>query len=318
MVGLAKNTGKTVTLSRIIEDATAAGLRLLLASFGRDGEYRDAIGEHRKPAIAVPLGACYATIEAFAGPAEARELIGATGLTTPIGEVMLFRSASERVRVELCGLNRVESLRRLKADDRIDYDLFLIDGALDRRASAVPDLADGVIIATGAAATDVAVVDADGVAAVTADAVARFTLPVHTGEITASPPVGFPAAGFLTGEIDSLLPRFAELRETDAYLLPGALTDATAERLLGLPEDARFALVVEDPTRVFLASLTQRRLARRGIVLRVRRAIPVLAVTVNPWRPDRPALDSEALITAVRQILPSGIPVVDAMRDIAG
>lgn len=329
MVGLAKNTGKTVTLNHMIAEAADAGLTLLLASLGRDGEYRDALGDHRKPAIRVPVGSFYATIDSFAGPPEYRALVGRIGIRTALGEVGVYRAVA-RARadggppaphvVELCGLNRVDYLRRVKDDRRWIHDLLLIDGAVDRRAAAVPDVADGVVIATGAAVLDrhgVRPNDTDRcerVAAATADAVARFAIPVHDRPITVSLDDGEAATVLLTGDAGAVRSAFAPVLPGDSVSLPGSLTDLLAETLTSLPMAKSLTLVVEDATRVFVSPQVLLRLARRGVDVRVRRRIPIVAVTINPWTPWGSPLDSKGLVESVRNALPPELPVFDVLR----
>ncbi len=259
VAGLAKNTGKTVTLNTIIREAHRAGDRLLLASFGRDGEYRDALTEHRKPRIVVPPGALYATVEEFAGPSGQRETVALTDIRTTVGPVRLYRAGDKPVTAELLGLNRVSRLRNLKELAEGGFDRFLIDGALDRRAAAVPDLADGTVLATGAALGS----DEQDVVRRTAAAVRRLTLPSRkeaSGRIDdrvfpehgalerAGDVVPAPRISWISGELPAEVPN---LREGDAVWIPGALTDGMAGSLLKLPPSCRFSLIIRDGTPAF-------------------------------------------------------------------
>jgi hypothetical protein len=218
--------------------------------------------------------------------------------------------------IELFGLNRVSRLRALKTGPRSNYDLFLIDGAVDRRANASPRLADGVVVATGAAL--------DGtpreVATRTAAAVDRFVIPVFAGGPSRFPSdtaawirrdgalSELPGVSWLSGDLGASAGALCTLRNDDALFLPGALTDKLAAGFLALPAETRFSLVLSDPTKVFLSERNLARIEERGIPVRVRSPVTLLAVTVNPWNPNGEDQDPAELEAAVRQALP-GVPV---------
>ena len=318
VAGLAKNTGKTTTLNVLIREAENAGETLLLASFGRDGEYRDALTEHRKPAIHIPGGSLFATVEGYAGPVSRRETMAETDIRTPLGPVGLFRAAPGGAEAELVGLNRVSLLSRIAAAAGDSFSLFLIDGALDRKSFAVPELADAVILATGAALGG----SESEVAAYTARELEKLTLPGPSHCIPSGTP--YPDEGLLwkEGEFQSLPevkwlngeipPVMHKLRYNDAVWLPRALGEPLAQALLDLPAGVSFELVVKDGTRIFISHQSLMRLESRGILLRTDRSLPILAVTINPWTPDGPVLDSRRLQASVKRRIPN-IPVLNIL-----
>ena len=71
VIGLAKNSGKTVTLNAIIKGAQASGISVGVASAGRDGEKLDALTGLPKPKIALQKGTLVATAERLAMSATA-------------------------------------------------------------------------------------------------------------------------------------------------------------------------------------------------------------------------------------------------------
>ena len=62
LVGLAKNTGKTVALTTVLRELDARDVRVGVTSIGRDGEARDVLDERiEKPAIHLRAGSLVAT-----------------------------------------------------------------------------------------------------------------------------------------------------------------------------------------------------------------------------------------------------------------
>ena len=151
-IGMAKNAGKTTAMNHVIADAAAGGLRLAVASYGRDGEQRDAITLMEKPRIYIPPGAVFVTTEKLLEKSGLEAaVVELTPWETVIGRVGVFRCGSTGGEVELAGINR--GARMVEVREMLGgFDLFLIDGALDRRSSAVPTLAEAVILSTGAVA----------------------------------------------------------------------------------------------------------------------------------------------------------------------
>jgi hypothetical protein len=92
VVGLAKNSGKTVALNAIIKRAQAFGMRIGVASSGRDGEKLDAVTRLPKPRIEVQRGALVATAEKLAMSASASlEPLIKTRHVTVLGRLIIYR-----------------------------------------------------------------------------------------------------------------------------------------------------------------------------------------------------------------------------------
>ena len=90
--GLAKNTGKTVSLNYLVEAAGQDAVDLGLTSIGRDGEMWDVLSHKRKPAITVKPGMLLATAEKALSAATAKlQLLYRTGLGTSLGQEVIAR-----------------------------------------------------------------------------------------------------------------------------------------------------------------------------------------------------------------------------------
>lgn len=181
VVGLAKNVGKTVAFNTLVRQAVRHGRRVGMVSAGRDGEDRDAVFSWPKPAVPVPAGALVVTVDsrlqgacgggdAWGGKGIRRgeggcagedryrsadpawEILTGLGHATVLGAPVLAR-ARRQIAVELVapgGRQAVASA--VQAMLQAGAQLVLVDGAVNRVASAHPEVADGVVLAVGAAA----------------------------------------------------------------------------------------------------------------------------------------------------------------------
>ena len=98
-----------------------------------------------------------------------------------------------------------------------------------------------------------------------------------------------------------------------SYLLVGgALPERLLEALLELRRRRRElpAVVVHDPTRVFVSSHGVGWYRRQGIALHATRSAPLLALTVNPVAPRSHSFDSRRLREGLSRVL-EDVPIVD-------
>ena len=141
IVGTSKNAGKTVTLNEIISQADEKGIVLGLISTGRDGESRDVLTETAKPPIYVKKGTILTTVEnAIREDHAGIEILQVTSYNTPMGRVVLAK-AREDGYVEISGPQSSSAIRKMCEEmQELGAELVLVDGSLDRRASAAPYL----------------------------------------------------------------------------------------------------------------------------------------------------------------------------------
>lgn len=337
IVGTAKNVGKTTALNWLVERLAPQG-PLGLTSVGRDGEDLDAVTDLPKPRIRPPVGTLLATAEASARRATAPlSLVRKTDLHTGLGAVGIYRVTGAGA-VELAGPVSVDGARSaLEALHAAGAGRVLVDGAIDRRASASPRLADTVLLATGLA--------------MAASGGARLApLPPSHGNVTKAAPEPtqkdllertvlesvsivntltsqhsnivdkIDASGYVdvNGQIVAF-PSGQVLEDPEAFVshlpqalkaivLTGALSEGLARALLArkLP---RAPIIVPDATHAVCRPNTLDRLVARGHPLEVIRTLNLLAVTANPTAPHAPSLDALELLKALRRALPS--PVFD-------
>ena len=104
-----------------------------------------------KPRVQLQDGSLVATTGALLRSSGlAHERLVQTGVRTPLGEVVLAR-LDEPGTVEVAGPSAAADLRAVsEAMLELGAEQVLIDGAIDRRAASSPDVADGLVMATGA------------------------------------------------------------------------------------------------------------------------------------------------------------------------
>ncbi|MCY0902098.1 MAG: hypothetical protein OWU32_07925 [Firmicutes bacterium] len=337
VVGVCKHAGKTTVLGRLIDDAARANQRLGLVSVGVDGERADVILGTPKPQIRVPSGTLFATSIQMQSAGAMVQWLEPADISSPVGDVWIGRARSE-LNVVLAGVRQREHLLRVKAllyahgAERV-----LIDGALARMVAVQPDVADAVVLATGAAAGS-----PDAVRRVTRDTVMRLTAPLAdrdvvelmesvtgsgmgNGIVTATRSTGAQGEGnWSRPRYDPELsafsgdPRRRERAERDVsdgepqrlWGCLGAVTDALVQSLI-LSDDP-VLLVAQDPSRLFVSLDVWRAFARAGHHIQVVRRAELLGVTINPHSPRGTAMDRCALREMVEGL--TSLPVWDVME----
>lgn len=152
VMGMTKNTGKTVSLNHLLSQAHAARKAVGLTSIGRDGEERDQVFSIPKPPVRVTPGCLVATARDTLLRAKVRtKPIGPTGVDSPMGEIVIVK-AMEAGEMEVAGASRGHDQHKvIDLLKQCGAEMVFLDGALGRSHHASPALADGVVLATGAA-----------------------------------------------------------------------------------------------------------------------------------------------------------------------
>jgi hypothetical protein len=340
LVGLAKNTGKTEALGALLRELEAAGRQVGVTSVGRDGEERDVIDFRiEKPPIRLPSGSLVATTDGLlAASGLPHTLLEETHVRTPLGRVLIARLRGPGA-IEVAGPSASGDVRAI-ADAMLGHgaEQVLIDGAIDRRAASSPDVADGLVISTGAVLSD----DIADVVLQTKDAVELVRLAQldtssrigeHLRRLAAD---GSHPDGALVGEDGpplSLPPRFvlsseatdiAQLLDANPtarwLLIPGALPDRFLRHVLHAAHKRHreLVLVVSDPTKVFLSKRGPSWYSGQGVDIQALRPIALKAITVNPVAPQTHRFDSAQLRALLSDAI-EGVPLFDVLHtDYAG
>ncbi|HKG37387.1 MAG TPA: hypothetical protein VKB25_00205 [Conexibacter sp.] len=323
LVGLAKNTGKTVALGAILSELEERGETIGVTSIGRDGEATDAIDDAiAKPPIRLPAMALVATTDRLLERSDVRaEVPLRTEHRTPLGRVVVARLL-ERGAVEVAGPvaaqdvgEVVEQMRRLGAG-RV-----LVDGSIDRRAGASPRLADGVVLSTGAVLS----ADLDQLVRRTKAAVDLLTLGAVSDPVLRSRAEALAGSALLLDDrsvpldssivhdrVEGIVPLIRARPDVRAVVVRGALCEPLLECVGRARRGMPLTVIADDATRVFLGRGTCARHRLRGVELAVLHSIPLLAVTTNPVAPLRHRFDAEELRARIAAELP-GVPVLDVL-----
>ena len=326
IIGLAKNAGKTEALNTLIREAVEADVKLAVASYGRDGEDIDVITLKEKPLIFIPPDTYFVTAEKLYKKSSLQgSVVVDTEMDTLLGRVKIYKSGAIGDSVELAGVNRGSRMMKIKELLPEDTELFLIDGALDRCSSAMPSLAHGMVLATGAVVGNTVGL----IVQRTMDEIARITLPPchdeqvshRAGKILESGKSGlirdreiFTLADTFFGVISDPGPH--QIGAGDCLVFNGAFTDSAAEEIIYKFRAMDCTLIVRDGTRVFLNNRNMNLLKKKSIALRVYEPVTLIAVTVNPYSPYGFRVDSDLFVETLRGSLREAgieIPVFDVL-----
>jgi hypothetical protein len=349
LVGLAKNTGKTVALAALLRELRDQGRPVGVTSVGRDGEEHDVIDARiEKPSVHLSAGSLVATTDGLLRASGLpHELLEQTGVRTPLGRVLIARLRGAGT-VEVAGPSAAADVRAV-SDAMLAYgaEQVLIDGAVDRRAASSPDVADGLFMSTGAVISQ----DLAEVVLQTRDAVDLVRLPnaddgsatarrlreIATGAgagrgdaLDASHPsmlvtddlesVALPPRFVLTSDAEEIA-RVLDANPRARWLtVPGAVPDRFLRNLVHPVHHRRRELivVVADPTRVFLWKRGPEWYRRQGVHLQTLNDIELEALTVNPVAPQSHRFDSAELRALLREAIPD-VPIFDVLDpDYAG
>lgn len=276
IVGLSKNAGKTSVLAALLESAPQDA-RLGLLSAGVDGEERDEVTGLEKPRISAPRGTLVASaaraLERNGGDVEWLEPLNIHSI---LGEVWIARVRNP-AEVLLAGTGQGRHIRRaVRALRSHGAERVFVDGSFDRAVSLLPGIADGAILAVGAAYGEL-----EAIRAAADLAVKRLTLPRWRG----------PEGEERVVEVD------------------GPVTD---EVLGAAAQGPPCALVARSPAHLFVSAAAYRRFERSGNRLWVRERPELLGIAVNPASPDGRTVPADALRAAMERI--SDAPVWNVLE----
>ncbi|MHB8145904.1 MAG: hypothetical protein ACYDGM_01420 [Vulcanimicrobiaceae bacterium] len=239
-VGVGKNVGKTVAMRAVYEATAREGLRVGLASIGRDGEAIDIGDGQPKPRLFLRAGSVVATARDVLPRSPASEIVELSSLATAAG-ALVYARVMQGAYYELVGPPTASGVRAVVAGLLRHASYALIDGAVDRVA-ALAGGEDAIVVAVGA-----------GAAATVEEAVAQ-----------------------VRGLVCRLrIPRFDP--QAAQVRIEGALTPGMAAGLIAQHE--RREIVLRDPTRLAMAGPAALHALDR-LNVRCEHPLRVVAVTV--------------------------------------
>ncbi|MGE5450308.1 MAG: hypothetical protein ACM3VZ_00515 [Acidobacteriota bacterium] len=324
VMGMTKNTGKTVCLNHLLDQAHDAGRSVGLTSIGRDGEERDQVFFIPKPPVKVHPGCLVATARDTLLRAKVRtEHVGPTGVDSPMGEIVIVK-AMEAGDMEVAGASRGRDQHKVIALlKQCGSQVVFLDGALGRSHHASPAMADGVVLATGAAIGG----SMDDVLRKTRDRLAILSIapaPTHLAQqVQAVFDCGAVGVWHRDGTclfnepIATLSAASAllSLRADDIGLLalPGAVGKLLWQAVQTLlSRHPGLNVVVADGTKLFIDALDLVTFERQGGRLYALRGIQLIGVALNPFSPFGGSFDAPTFLAQAQTALSPHV-VTDVM-----
>ena len=312
VLGMTKNTGKTVALNHLLAQAAADHIAVGVTSIGRDGEDRDLVFSVPKPPIRVWPGSLVATARATLQRAKLRwRLVDSTAIDSPMGEILVVK-ALEYGEMEIAGPSRnSDQLKVIARLQQCGASLVILDGALGRSHHASPAIANGVILATGAAMgggiQDVIRKTRDRLA-ILGIAQAPDATRTLCESVFSQGGVGLwdqHGASLLLADMATLNAGETLLQHADFGVATIALSGAVGRsmwRALGLlaVRHAGLTVVVADGTKLFVDAADLLAFRKLGARLLAYRAINMIGITLNPFSPLGGSFDAHAFLSAAR------------------
>lgn len=323
IVGMSKNSGKTVALNHLLGEAYEEGLNIGITSIGRDGESIDIVTETEKPPIFVEEGTYIATATSMLSLGDANiEIIRVTEFSTPMGEIVIGR-VRDGGYVQIAGPQR---LSEIKAVSDIMLDLgakfIIIDGALDRLSQAAPAISEATILSTGAVLSR----DMNKVIEETIHVVNTLGTPVvennNIREI-ARKLMDKDQIGVIdeNNKVDIIPLRTAlgsghimgdSLKPNSKYLvIPGSLVKNTLEDLTKTTRRYKdIEIIIKDGTKIFIPPRDWLSFKRIGIKIKVLDKINLIGITINPYAPQGYYFEPRDFLRKMRTYIEQ-VPVMD-------
>lgn len=326
VMGMTKNTGKTVCLNHLLAQAHAQGVAVGITSIGRDGEDRDQVFMIPKPPVLVWPGSLVATARDTLLRAKVRwKQIGTTGIESPMGEVLIVR-ALDHGEMEIAGASRSSDQQKVIAILKgCGCGLVLLDGALGRNHHASPAIADGVVLATGAAIGG----GIPDVIRKTRDRLAILGIPAVDEALAERCRHVFEHGGIgvwnRAGDcvFDARVPTLNASPVLLALAEPaigtvavsGAVGRALWHALKTLAaRHPGLTAVVADGTKLFIDANDVATFRAMGARLAAFRRIRIAGITLNPFSPLGGSFDAGDFLDAARRAFPDHV-VADVMRE---
>lgn len=321
LVGMGKNSGKTVTLNFVID--MLKDRRIGVTSIGIDGEKIDNVTFTPKPSISLAEGSIVATasgtLDQFTG---SYEILQGTEIFNPLGEILIVKLL-EKGDVLIGGPERSTDLKKIILSlKEHGCDKVLVDGAIDRRTSASPYVTDGMVFVTGASFSR----DVNRLVKETVHRLNMLNLPrAHERVIKILEDyVTKKEMVLIKGDTVQVLPFKSALltKEITKYFtkdidnilyIPGALMDSFMEEMIPLVKQGfKIKIIVKDGTKVFLSSKAYGEFMQLNGNIEVFRKSRALGLAVNPVSIEGYEFDSDALVEKLKHFV--NIPVLDPLR----
>lgn len=322
IIGIEKNTGKTVALNKIIQE-TAHSKILGISSIGRDGEEIDVVTNTDKPRIYIFSGTIIATARKCLESSDiTKEILYCTGISSPMGEVIIIKALSDGYVEVAGGSYNEQNISIIKKMKEFGCNHIILDGALSRNSSAV--LTDAVVLATGAAVSS----NINTVVNQTRQAVQSLSFPSispqekeevqeffkhyslgirgKNKDITPIQAIGIVA-------VQQAIKKHLD-EDTCSILIRSAITDIFIEHIIKHRRNFKqIECIITDGTKCMLSYDNYCKALACGIYFKVLNPLNLVCVTFNPYSPKGNYFFDNTLFREMLQSVIS-VPVIN-VRD---
>ncbi len=320
IVGLEKNTGKTVCLNYVLRRLHEIGVMPAVTSIGVDGEQTDAVYGSAKPEIRLYEGCRFITSEQHYRQRQLlSKVLEVTEQRTSLGRLVTAEVLAGG-KVLLSGAAATTVLRRqVEHFTTQGLPLTIVDGALSRLSLASPTVCEAMILATGAAVS----ASLPQLISRTKFVYSLIQIPetLETTRQTLAPC----ANGLWALDSDGIahdlgIASVFMLKQSEADLFrhgttlfaAGAVSDYLLKQLSRQPNARDMVLIARDFTKFFVTPETLHTFLRTGAQLQVLQQSRLVAVTLNPTSPRGYTLHSAEACAALSEAI--GLPVYDIMQ----
>ncbi len=318
IVGMAKNTGKTVCLNYVLDQLRTTDKVIAVTSIGLDGEKTDQVTQTEKPEVTLAVGTYFVTTEYHYRQRQLlSEICQLSEDTTSLGRLVTARVLQEGKAI-LAGPSSTGRIRTLIGELReMGVDLTIVDGALSRKSPASPAVTDGLILTTGAAIAP----DLNSIVSKTKfvyqltqlseyevdnrDELMQYESGIYALEEGGAHRLPIASSLLFTKCKDILF------SHGNTLFISGIVTDNMLDYLRMQPNAKDIQLIVKDFTKIFVTPFVLQGFLQKGGRLRVLKRPNLLAMCINPTSPTGFKLESEQLRAALRQVV--GVPVYDVV-----
>jgi len=318
IVGMAKNTGKTVCLNYVLDQLRTTDKVIAVTSIGLDGEKTDQVTQTEKPEVTLAVGTYFVTTEYHYRQRQLlSEICQLSEDTTSLGRLVTARVLQEGKAI-LAGPSSTGRIRTLIGELReLGVDLTIVDGALSRKSPASPAVTDGLILTTGAAIAP----DLNSIVSKTKfvyqltqlseyevdnrDELMQYESGIYALEEGGAHRLPIASSLLFTKCKDILF------SHGNTLFISGIVTDNMLDYLRMQPNVKDIQLIVKDFTKIFVTPFVLQGFLQKGGRLRVLKRPNLLAMCINPTSPTGFKLESEQLRAALRQVV--GVPVYDVV-----
>lgn len=323
IIGMSKNSGKTVALNHLIGEAYNEDISIGITSIGRDGESVDIVTDTEKPRIFAQEGTLIATATKMIEMGDANiEILKVTEYRTPLGEIVIGR-VRDGGYVQVAGPQLLSEIKEV-SDTMLSLgaEFVIIDGALDRLSQAAPTISEATILSTGAVLSrdmnkvieeTVHVVNTLSLSSIKDQEISNIARKLINenqiavidadNQIDKIPLKTALNAGHIMGE---------HIKDNSKYLvIPGSLVKKTLEDLTKTTRKYKnIEIIITDGTKIFIEPREWLRFMRQGISIKVLDEINLIAITLNPYSPAGYYFQPEEFQSKMRTYI-SDMPIVD-------